>query len=125
MCVHIYRYTYIDACIYIICVHIYRCRYIHILYIHTCTPVPCPMVKSSNVRPDIYTHIQICTFTYIYYGMATISRLLKIIGLFCRISSLFKGFFAKETYDFKGPTNRSHPIYTSQRTPPFGQVLKS
>ena len=24
-----------------------------------------------------------------YYGMATISRFLKIIGLFCRISSLF------------------------------------
>ena len=42
--------------------------------------------------------------------MATISRLLKIIGLVCRISSLFQGFFAKETYHLKEPTNRSHPI---------------
>ena len=42
------------------------------------------------------------------YGVATISRLLKIIRLFCRISSLSNGCFAKETHDFKEPTNRSH-----------------
>ena len=42
--------------------------------------------------------------------MATISRLLQIIGLSCRISSLLKGFFAKETYNFKEPTDRSQPI---------------
>jgi len=46
-------------------------------------------------------------------GVATISRLLKIIDLFCRISSLFKGSFAKETYKFKEPTNRSQPIVSS------------
>jgi len=46
-----------------------------------------------------------------WYGVATISRLLKIIGLFCRISSLLKGSFAKETYHFKEPTSRSHPIF--------------
>ena len=40
--------------------------------------------------------------------MKSSSRLLKIIGLFCRISSLLKGSFAKETYNFKEPTNRSH-----------------
>ena len=44
------------------------------------------------------------------YGVATISRLLINIGLFCRISSLLQGFSAKETCDFKEPTNRSHPI---------------
>ena len=38
--------------------------------------------------------------------MATISRLLKIIGLFCRISSVLLGSFAKETCNFKQPTNR-------------------
>ena len=42
--------------------------------------------------------------------MATSSGLLKFIGLFCRISSLCKGSFTKETYDFKEPTNRSHTI---------------
>ena len=45
-----------------------------------------------------------------HYGVATISRLLKIIGLLCRIQSLLYGFFAKETDNFKKPTNRSHPI---------------
>jgi len=45
-----------------------------------------------------------------WYGVATISRLLEIIGFFCRISSLLQGSFAKETFDFKDPTNRSHPI---------------
>jgi len=33
-----------------------------------------------------------------------------MIGLFCRISSLFKGSFAKETCNSKEPTNRRHPI---------------
>ena len=47
-----------------------------------------------------------------HYGVATFSRLLKIIGLFCRILSLLWGSFAKETYNFKELTNRSHPIHT-------------
>jgi len=44
------------------------------------------------------------------YGVATISRRLKITGLFCRISFFLQGSFAKETYHFQEPTNRSHPI---------------
>jgi len=42
------------------------------------------------------------------YGVATISKLLKVIGLFCGIWSLFQGFFAKDTCHFEEPTNRSH-----------------
>jgi len=81
----------------------------------------------------MYIYIYIYTYIYIYiyiyvsiirencliwkskccYGVATISRLLKIVGLFCRISSLLQGSFAEETYDFKEPTNRSHPIVWS------------
>ena len=44
------------------------------------------------------------------YEVASLSRLLQIIGLFCRIQSLLQGSFAKETYTFKEPTNRSRPI---------------
>jgi len=40
------------------------------------------------------------------YEVATISRLLKIVGLFCRIQ-----YSAKETNNFKESTNRSHPIH--------------
>jgi len=58
----------------------------------------------------VYIYVFVCVCVYIRCGVATISRLLKIIGLFCRISSVLLGSFAKETYYFKMPTNRSHPI---------------
>jgi len=32
------------------------------------------------------------------------------MGLFCRISSLLQGSFARETYNFIDPTNQSHAI---------------
>ena len=42
-------------------------------------------------------------------------RDIEIIGLFCRIWSLSKGFFAKETCNFKEHANRSHPISMTVR----------
>ena len=42
---------------------------------------------------------------FFFYRVATIRRLLQITGLFCRISSVLQGSFAKETYHFKEPTN--------------------
>jgi len=47
------------------------------------------------------------------YGVATVSRIHEIIRLFCIISSLLQGSFAIETYNFKEPTNQSHPITTT------------
>jgi len=44
-----------------------------------------------------------------YYGVAMTRRLLKIIGLFCKRALSKRLYSAKETYDFKEPTNRSHP----------------
>jgi len=46
----------------------------------------------------------------IYYGMATCTRLLKITGLFCKRTLWKRRYSAKETYNFKEPTDRSHPI---------------
>ena len=43
-------------------------------------------------------------------GVATISRLLKIIGLFCKRALQKRPIFSKETYNFKESTTRSHPI---------------
>ena len=51
-----------------------------------------------------------CVGVLSVYGVAMISRLLKHIGLFCRIHYLLWGSFAKETYHFKEPTHRSNPI---------------
>jgi len=63
----------------------------------------------------IYIHIYIYIYVYalqsrsIWYGVATISRLLKIIGLFCKSALWKRRYSAKETYNFKAPTHRSHP----------------
>jgi len=40
--------------------------------------------------------------------VATISRHLKIVGLFCKRALQKRLYSAKETYNFKEPTNRSH-----------------
>jgi len=45
-----------------------------------------------------------------HYGVATVSRLLKIICLFCKRALQKRWYSAKETYNFKEPTNRSHRI---------------
>jgi len=44
------------------------------------------------------------------HGVATISRLLEIIDLFYKKVHLKRLYSAKESYDFKDPTNCSHPI---------------
>ena len=46
----------------------------------------------------------------IWYGVATISRMLKNIGLFCKRALQKRPVFCKETCIFKHPTHRSHPI---------------
>jgi len=76
-----------------------------------------------NTHCNTLQHIHF-TKKRMFYEVATISRLLKIIGLFCRISSLLQGSFATETYNLKEPTNRSHPIRCFM-TPWGGQVFKT
>jgi len=62
------------------------------------------------------TYIWICTYmTYIHRScrcwlVLSCRCWLVFRGLFCRILSLLKGSFAKETYNFKEPTKCSHPI---------------
>jgi len=50
-----------------------------------------------------------CDFD-IWYGVAVISRLLTCVGLFCKRALSKRRYSAKETYNFKEPTNCSHPI---------------
>jgi len=53
--------------------------------------------------------IRVMWFTY-EYGMATVSRIHKIKGLFCKRDLQKRRYFAKETYNLIDPTDRSHPI---------------
>ena len=48
--------------------------------------------------------------TFHSHGVPTMSKLLEIIGLFCNRALLNSLYSAKETYNFKEPINRSHPI---------------
>ena len=57
------------------------------------------------------------------YGTATVSRIDKILGLFCKRTLLKRQYSAKETYDFIEFTNRSHPI-TSTRITHRNQILQ-
>jgi len=39
-----------------------------------------------------------------------------MIGLFCKRALQKRPIFSKETYNFKEPTTRSHPIVIQERT---------
>ena len=63
--------------------------------------------------------VSVCMFVYVCVSVrmhhntacpTSVSRMDKITCLFCKISSLLQGSFAKETHNFIDPTNRSHPI---------------
>jgi len=85
----------------------------------------------THTRTQTHTHTHTYTYTYIpvifiylsihslslsscltffhVYGVATISRLPKIIGLFCKRALQKRRYSAKETYNFKEHTICSHP----------------
>jgi hypothetical protein len=70
----------------------------------TCVSHKCDMCLTNHV---LVQHIITNVYRYIMeYGVATVSRIDKIIGLFCRIMSLLQGSFAKETYNFIDPANQ-------------------
>ena len=69
-----------------------------------------------NTQKYIHTRTYICT-----YGVASISRLLKITGFFCGVSSLLQGSFANDTCNCKEPTNRSHPTRSCLECVRFSQ----
>jgi len=52
-----------------------------------------------------------CDMRHVYW-VASTTRLLKIIGLFCKRALQKRRYSAKETYNLKEPPNRSHPIPT-------------
>jgi len=125
--VHIYMYVYIYVYTHTyIVMHIKMVITIH-KYIRNSYDSP------SSAYVYMYEYIYVYTHTYIYmhikmvitihkykhnsydspsswYGVATISRLLQIICLFCKRALQKRLYSARETYNFKEPTNRSHHI---------------
>jgi len=115
---HYYK-TYIHNCI-----HMYITKYIY-LHVYITTDI-------YTWLQDVYITMKLCLLqkrpvfwsillivaaplyvdTYTY-GVATISRMLQIIGLFCKRALQKRPVFCKETFIFKHPTHRSHPITTN------------
>ena len=71
------------------------------------------------------THSQVSACPSIDYGVDKISRLLKIICLFCRVQSFLQGSFAKETYNFEEPPNHSHPICKTGTEHAFFRIYRA
>ena len=46
------------------------------------------------------------------FGVGLVSRIDKILGLFCKRALIKRRYSAKETYNLIDPTDRSHPIST-------------
>jgi len=87
--------------------------YLHSSFLQKSPIISCSFAGNDLQLKAFYGASPPCTVYCVIYEVATISRLLKMIGLFCRILSLLWVSFAKETYHFKAPTNRSHPIYNN------------
>jgi len=89
--------------------------------IHMCAMTHSYEWDKSHTSPSLslqhYRHAtlrrQSCLFVF-HSGVATISRLLKIIGFFCERTLWKRLYSAEETYNFKEPANCSHPIQTLQ-----------
>ena len=88
-----------------------------------------------QVYKNIYVNKQINGSTYLMmsclfgnipekltYGVATMSRMLKNICLFCKRALQKRLVFCKETCIFKHPTHRSHPISTRKNNSSFVQI---
>ena len=79
---------------------------------HTTWLVPHYLVH-THTSTHTHTHTHTPTNRHmdaLHYGVATTSRLLKMIGLFCKRALEKRWYSAKEKPNFKEPINRNHPI---------------
>ena len=80
----------------------------------TCLCVYLSVRLRFSVSVCLYVRVSVChnfpTKRLCCYGVASMSRLLTIIGLFGKRALQKRLYSAKEAYNFKEPTNRSHPI---------------
>jgi len=110
-CMHIsYMHTYMN---YTLTCTLKYARAFHIYICYVC------------ILNDLYTQLypQVCMHTCsngcddISYGVASVSRIDKIIGLFCKRDLPKRLYSAEETYNFIDPTDRSYPIAANSSYP--------
>ena len=109
-CVAVYIHLFTHLCVYVWCTCLLQC-----------VAVCCSVLQCVALCIHLLTHSCVyvwCTCAVYHqftrerdiYGVATISRLLKMIGHFCKTALWKRLYSAKKTFEFKEPTNRSHPI---------------
>jgi len=96
MCMHMC--VCVTACV---CIHVYIC-----VYVCVCSGY----VGSCFKYTQVYTYTNTNMYITRHYGVATVSRIDKIIGLFCKRALQKRRYSAKDTYILIDPTDRSHPI---------------
>ena len=89
-----------------VCVCLFTCVHIYKTYVYVHNHVHCVCV---------YIFLHVCTYMKTY-GVATISRLLQIIGLFCQRNLQKRRYFTKEIYNLINPADCSHPICVCAHT---------
>jgi len=69
--------------------------------------------EGEKAREKARESWSICLFAWLdwCYGVATLSKFLKTVGLICKRALWKRRYSAKETCNFKEPSNRSHPIF--------------
>jgi len=70
----------------------------------------CMQEGTCNSMCDACVSLTVQKGRFHSYGVPTINRLLKIIGLFCKRAPKKRRYSAKESYNSKEPTDGSHPI---------------
>jgi len=134
---HIYIYMYTYICIYIsMYIYLYMSMYIHMNQIKIRVPQRVMshiwmrhlthMQESCHTCEWVTSHMSRSNVTYMNeaYGMATVSRIDKIIGLFCKRALQKRRYSEKETYNSIDPTDRGHPIFPSHRQPRLQMIVE-
>ena len=93
------------------CCSVLQCVAVHCI-VRQCVAVCCSVLQCVAV---CCVELQ-CTSRIKAYGMASVSRIDKIIGLFSKRALYKRQCSAKETYNLIDPTDRSHPITRSRST---------
>ena len=89
------------------------CLNLHVIFRKRATNYRAVLRETTYEDQAHYDSTPPCTYSLCKhaYGVAIMSRLPGIIGLFCKRTLRKRLYSAKETYNLKEPTNRSHPIF--------------
>jgi len=71
------------------------------------------LIHDSFMTHSCVIHVSFICHSCVWYGVALVSRIDKMIGLFCKRALQKRRYSAKVTYNLIDPTDRSHPIVTS------------